>query len=78
MPSGDIAWLCAGPSRCAIFGGMSAARVAERGVCESCRGRGWKFTGSRRWVASQLVRGASDGATRTECLDCEGSGLAAR
>ena len=29
---------------------------------------------SRRWVVSQLVRGISDSAIKTVCLDCAGSG----
>jgi hypothetical protein len=56
--------------------GMNAAEIAEYDVCPSCRGRGWKYSGSRRWVASQLVRGVSDGAIRIACLDCAGTGLA--
>jgi hypothetical protein len=78
MPSGDIARLWAGAGKSRIFDGMSAAQVIEYDVCASCRGRGWKYSGSRRWVASQLVRGLSDGAIRTACLDCAGTGLAAQ
>jgi hypothetical protein len=78
MPSGDIARLWAGPCKRAIFSGMSAAQVAEYDVCGSCRGRGWKYSGSRRWVASQLIRGLSDGAIRMICLDCAGTGLVAQ
>ena len=76
MPSGDIARLWEPGRNCANFGGMKAAEVAEHEVCPSCRGRGWKYSGSRRWVASQLVRGMSDGAIRIVCLDCAGTGLA--
>ena len=76
MPSGDIARLWVARRKCVIFDGMSTAEVAEHDVCLSCRGRGWKYSGSRRWVASQLVRGLSDGALRTVCLDCAGTGLA--
>ncbi len=56
--------------------GMNAAEILEYDACASCRGRGWKYSGSRRWVASQLVRGVSDGAIRIVCLDCAGTGLA--
>jgi hypothetical protein len=58
------------------LGDMNAAEIVEYDVCASCRGRGWKYSGSRRWVASQLVRGVSDGAIRIACLDCAGTGLA--
>jgi hypothetical protein len=64
------------PSQIRDLGGMNAAEIAEYDVCASCRGRGWKYSGSRRWVASQLVRGVSDGAIRVVCLDCAGTGLA--
>ena len=64
MPSGDIARLCAWPCGCATLTGMSAAQVRRPGVCGSCGGRGWKFTGSRRWVVSQLVRGITDKRSR--------------
>jgi RecJ-like exonuclease len=76
IPSGDIARLWDRLGNCATFGGMKAAEVAEHEVCPSCRGRGWKYSGPRRWVASQLVRGMSDSAIRIVCLDCAGTGLA--
>ncbi len=43
---------------------MKAAEVAEHEVCPSCRGRGWKYSGPRRWVASQHeARGADQAIT---------------
>jgi hypothetical protein len=73
IPSGDIARLWEPLGDCATFGGMKAAEVAEHEICPSCRRRGWKYSGPRRYVASQLVRGMSDSGIQIFCLHCPGT-----
>jgi hypothetical protein len=45
-------------------------------ACPGCRRRGWTFVRSRRLTAAVLIEGVPDAATRADCLDCEGSGVA--
>lgn len=47
----------------------------ERGLCSSCRGRGWKTV----WSSPQVGVGGLDergtSGTQSPCLDCRGSGM---
>lgn len=56
---------------------MSAEQVIPLSPCLGCRGRGWTFVPSRRHTAALLIEGVIDSATKIDCLDCDGSGLAA-
>ena len=53
--------------------GCMEARNAKP-ACTACRGRGWKFSRSRRtWVVGAMTRGQTGCARRT-CMECKGSG----
>jgi hypothetical protein len=58
--------------------GMNGTCAADPANYPSCRGHGWKIRRSRRaLIIGALTRGAAGTARRT-CLDCGGSGQAAR